>query len=361
MEILSYFEDNLMRCAQKLQNGGLVAFPTETVYGLGANALDANACASIFTAKGRPFTDPLIVHVPTLQQAFPLLCLSADETALVTTLSERYWPGPLTLILRKSALVPDVVTGGGEFVGIRIPAHPLALELLLKSGIPVAAPSANRFGHVSPTCAQHVADDLSHVDVLVLDGGNCAVGIESTIVKVEGRHLTVLRRGIVGVEDLEGVLKSAGIEAQVTILQRTVKTESEQQEAPGQLLTHYAPQLPAYLLHISSEHSVQDDEFGEEFSKNSSFLIDFGAKCRNYSKDFCGYIDLSPEGDIEIAISKAFTVLRVAEQNSEALRILLPDLSNFKDEKYLALHDRLFRSASGKIATFKVDSGRVFV
>ncbi|HPR86280.1 MAG TPA: L-threonylcarbamoyladenylate synthase, partial [Prolixibacteraceae bacterium] len=175
--------------AEIISKGGLVAFPTETVYGLGANALNPVAVAKIFEAKERPTFDPLIVHISSLIE---LEKLTGELDEKVMELAKRFWPGPLTMVLPKSNLVPDLVTSGLTTVGIRMPDHPVALELIRRSGCPIAAPSANKFGQLSPTTAAHVRKQLPHIDY-ILDGGKTAVGIESTIVSVEKDKCVVLR------------------------------------------------------------------------------------------------------------------------------------------------------------------------
>ena len=199
--------------AASLRAGGLVAFPTETVYGLGAHAFDADAVASIFTVKGRPRSDPLIVHVPSPEAAEELVRLDDDGLAVMRQLAAAFWPGPLTLVARACPELPPAVTAGTGFVGVRCPAHARATELLRAAGVPVAAPSANRFGHVSPTKPEHVMDDLGGHEIMVLlpsptpspssAAAACDVGIESTVLKVDGeaKELLLLRRG--GVPEAE--------------------------------------------------------------------------------------------------------------------------------------------------------------
>src|ERR1700722_9230468 len=185
--------------AQILRDGGLVAFPTETVYGLGANALDASAVAKIYELKGRPATSPLIVHASSIEMARSLV---TDLPREAEELAQRWWPGPLTLVLPKAAQIPDIVTAGLGTVGVRIPAHPLALELIEAGGLPLAAPSANRFGGLSPTTAGHVRAAFGDL-VPVLDGGPTRVGIESTVVSITDGKITLLRPGMITLGEIE--------------------------------------------------------------------------------------------------------------------------------------------------------------
>ena len=187
---------SLSDAAARIREGGVVAFPTETVYGLGANALDAAAVAKIFELKGRPGTSPLIVHVSSIEMAKKY---AADWPPVADDLARRHWPGPLTIVVKKSPAIPDIVTAGLGTVGLRMPAHELALQLIELAGVPIAAPSANRFTHLSPTTAQHVAGEFGDA-VEILDGGPCQVGIESTVVSVVDGELTMLRPGMISID-----------------------------------------------------------------------------------------------------------------------------------------------------------------
>jgi L-threonylcarbamoyladenylate synthase len=196
-------QDDIVRAAELLRAGRLVAFPTETVYGLGANALDAAAVARIFEAKGRPATSPVIVHVPSVDLARAIV---AEWPTAAEALARRFWPGPLTLVMRKHRRIPEQVTAGLDTVGIRVPAHRLAQALLRAAGLPVAAPSANRFSELSPTTAEHVRESLGERVDFVLDGGPTAVGIESTVLSLAMEPPCILRPGMVSKEDIESVI-----------------------------------------------------------------------------------------------------------------------------------------------------------
>jgi len=219
--------------AAALRRGELVAFPTETVYGLGADARSPAAVARIFAVKGRPATHPLIVHVHDMEAARPL-ARGWPETAL--RLAARFWPGPLTLVLRRGTGVPAAVTGGQDTVALRVPAHPVAQALLAAFDGPIAAPSANRHGHVSPTCAAHVRAEFGAAVPVVLDGGDCAIGLESTIVACDEGGVTLLRPGHIdraAIESVIGPLHVAGQDAP---------------RVPGGLRSHYAPATPTRLI-----------------------------------------------------------------------------------------------------------------
>ena len=222
--------------ARLLRDGGLVAFPTETVYGLGADAFDSEAVARIFEVKARPSFDPLIVH---LADASDVDRVARAEDPRVAVLAELFWPGPLTLVLPRRAEVPEIVTAGLDTVGVRVPGHPAARALIRAAGTPVAAPSANPFGYVSPTTATHVAERLGDSVDLVLDGGPCPVGVESTIVSLIGGSPAILRPGGVSAEELEDAL---GVRCE------RATAPTERPLAPGQLTRHYATRTPVRIL-----------------------------------------------------------------------------------------------------------------
>lgn len=219
----------IARAAAVLRQGGLVAFPTETVYGLGANALDVRAVAGIFEAKGRPAFNPLIVHAADVDTVRTLVARWPADAA---RLAGAFWPGPLTLVLPRAPAIPHIVTGGLEDVAVRIPAHPVALALLRACGLPIAAPSANRSSEISPTTAEHVIKALGERVSMVLDGGPTSVGIESTVIDLAGERPRLLRPGMVTVRELEAVIGQ---------LDRRPEPSGQAPRAPGQLARHYAP------------------------------------------------------------------------------------------------------------------------
>jgi L-threonylcarbamoyladenylate synthase len=220
------------RAAAFIREGKLVAFPTETVYGLGANALDAAAVERIFAAKGRPHTSPLIVHVDSIDMARGL---AAEWPVAAHILTHRYWPGPLTLVLPKRAIIPDIVTAGLPTVGLRMPAHPLALELIAAAAVPIAAPSANRFTELSPTTAGHVPEGIADY---VLDGGPARVGIESTVLSLAGAP-TLLRAGTIPLPEIEALIGPVQIGD---------TPAAGAHPSPGMHRRHYRPATPLYLM-----------------------------------------------------------------------------------------------------------------
>ena len=227
--------NEVSRAAALLRAGELVAFPTETVYGLGADATNPQAIAKIFAAKGRPADHPLIVHIP---DAAHLERWAIDIPEAAYRLAAAFWPGPLTLILKRHPAVLDAITGGQDTVGLRVPNHPLALQLLREFAGGVAAPSANRFGHVSPTTAEHVRDELGAAVSLILDGGPCAVGIESTILDLSGGEPRILRPGMLDAAAIAAVL---GVTPEFGATQNAPRVS-------GSLEAHYAPRTPLRLM-----------------------------------------------------------------------------------------------------------------
>ena len=220
----------LARAAELIRAGKLVAFPTETVYGLGANALDANAVGRIFHAKGRPSTSPLIVHVASVEMASTL---ATEFYPDAEKLAQAFWPGPLTLVLPKHAQIPDIVTAGLPTVGLRVPSHPVALALIREAGVPIAAPSANRFTELSPTRAEHVPAGLAE---MVLDGGPTSVGIESTVLSLNGGRAVLLRPGMVSQAAIEDVIGPIEVASQ--------PAGGEAHASPGMHAKHYSPRTP---------------------------------------------------------------------------------------------------------------------
>ncbi|RIH86054.1 L-threonylcarbamoyladenylate synthase [Calidithermus roseus] len=274
--------ENLEKAARILRSGGLVAFPTETVYGLGANALDAEAAARIFEVKQRPTFDPLIVHVASREM---LQQVAAEVSPQAEALIERFWPGPLTLVLPKAPAVPGIVTAGLPTVAARMPDHPVALELLRCAGVPVAAPSANPFGYLSPTRAEHVARMLGDRVELILDGGLTTHGVESTIVLL-GEKPTVLRYGAIPLEELEPVTGPLALSV----------GESLKPLVPGQLPQHYAPRTPIRI--------ARPEEVPTRGRKKLGYLA-----FKDVPRGFGVVKVLSPTGDLREAAAHLFEAL----------------------------------------------------
>jgi L-threonylcarbamoyladenylate synthase len=242
--------------AKILREGGTVAFPTETVYGLGANALDPVAVAKIFAAKGRPSWDPLIVHVGDREMLERVAVVTAQAEKLIGA----FWPGPLTLLLERTKEVPDAVTAGRPLVGVRMPSHPLALALIRAAGVPIAAPSANRFGHTSPTTAVHVLEDLDGRIDAVLDGGPTTVGVESTVLDPGQEPMLIYRPGAVTAEMIEAVAGAARVFRPAVAADGNPSGTPSSMPSPGVGIRHYAPRAKLILVGGAAELSARAEE-----------------------------------------------------------------------------------------------------
>lgn len=275
-----------------LEQGELVAIPTETVYGLAANALDEQAVAGIFKAKNRPSFDPLIVHTDSLEKVRSFV---QEIPELAKKLVTEFWPGPLTILLRKKSIVPDLVTSGLDSVAVRIPNHPMTLELLSKLDFPVAAPSANPFGYVSPTQASHVNAQLGRKVSYILDGGTCEVGVESTIVSFLQAKPRVLRLGGLAVESIETVIGKVEIN----------EHSSSAPAAPGMLKSHYSPGKSIVLINDFDLSGINDyAEIG---------CIVFNKPVESIPLE--NQLILSKSGDLDEAARNLFSSLRLLDQN----------------------------------------------
>ena len=314
MPVVPATQEAIRHAAEALARGDIVAFPTETVYGLGANALDARAVAKVFAAKERPRFNPLIVHVPGLGEA--------EKYAVVTDtarmLAQAFWPGPLSLVLKKrpASGIVDLVSAGLETIALRAPAHPVAQALLATVQFPIAAPSANRSGRISPTTAAHVEAELDDRPAMILDGGRCPLGIESTVVAVLGDAPALLRPGALAREAIELVLGAPLAAAAAT----------HPGASPGQLETHYAPSTPLRLGAVS----VAPDEA----------LLAFGGDVPAGAR---ATINLSASGNLEEAAARLFAALRDLDRSGATAIAVMPIPAHGLGE---AINDRLQRAAN---------------
>jgi len=308
---------DLQQAIAYLQDGETVAIPTETVYGLAANALDEKAVLKIFEAKQRPFFDPLIVHIDSVES---IAKYAQEVPPLAMLLAEKFMPGPITLLLKKQSIIPDVVTSGLDTVGLRIPAHPVAQQLLKQLPFPLAAPSANPFGYISPTTAQHVFEQLQGRIPFIVDGGDCSVGVESTIVEVIDDKVIVHRLGGLSIEAIQEVC--GNVELQLN--------QSSNPAAPGKLASHYAPKKPLVLGDVML--------LAEKFSNKKKGVIAF----KQYQNKFQDeVILLSAKGSLHEAASNLFKALRHFDKSN--CEIILAEY--FPDEGLgRAINDRLRRA-----------------
>lgn len=325
--------------AKALQQGKLVAFPTETVYGLGADALNSDAVKSIYIAKGRPSDNPLIVHISDIEMLKPLVAkIKPDVVKLVSA----YWPGPLTVVLQKSEIVPDVTTGGLDTVAIRMPDHPIALELIRKANIPIAAPSANRSGRPSPTLAEHVAEDLDGRISYIIDGGPCRVGIESTVVDMTGDTATILRPGGITPSMIEKVLGK--VELDKSLMD---KKNVEIPKSPGMKYRHYSPKADVFVVtgfhedvaNWTKNKIIQDKNMGKK-------SVVLAAKEHIEQFGLNNAISYGSVKDASEVAANIFSLFRKCDQDGVD-KIYVEAIS--KEGIGLAVMNRIEKAAGGKI------------
>jgi L-threonylcarbamoyladenylate synthase len=390
--LVSASPSSLDECGERLRNGQLVSFPTETVYGLGCHALDANAVRRVFDAKERPLSDPLIVHVSCGEDALGMWAASSSssevddddddvrrrriiESRALSALTSTFFPGPLTIVALARPDMPSILMAGTGYVACRSPSHVVANELIRRAGVPIAAPSANKFGHVSPTSPHHVMDDLGMEDVWIVDPGLdeadrgegsssvCRVGVESTVVKVEmhppsseerGRGvtgeedgvvgcITVLRHGAISLRSVQASIDDAGLSGYFDVVESVRFTsEDTNNVAPGQMVRHYSPNVPCFMVgctrqritttrfddsgdgaHVDERPPLDEDE---RSILSRSVIIDYGGRLAPYRKHALVYRDLSPNGDPIAAASSVFETLRWSETIDGAIRVFVPEL-----------------------------------
>jgi L-threonylcarbamoyladenylate synthase len=316
---------DIERAAAFLRKGQLVAIPTETVYGLAGNALDVKSVSSIFETKNRPSFDPLILHVASLEQVSLFVSEFPEK---LKCLAEAFWPGPLTVLLPRKASVPDLVTSGLDRVAVRVPNHPLTLALLAQLDFPLAAPSANPFGYISPTQAAHVAAQLGSQVPYILDGGACAVGLESTIVGMEGEQVVIYRLGGLELSEIESLV------GQVTVQAHSTSNPS----APGQLASHYAPRKPIFLGNLT-ELVPQLIQQGKEFG-----VLSFSTHFPSLPAD--RQVVLSATQDLKEAAQRLFMAMRLLDESQAELIVaeFVPEIGLGR-----AINDRLKRAATQPI------------
>ena len=313
---------DIPQAASYLKQGQLVAIPTETVYGLAGNALDVKAVSSIFEIKNRPSFDPLILHVASLEQVNSFVSSFPEK---LKRLAEAFWPGPLTVLLPRNASVPDLVTSGLDRVAVRVPNHPLTLALLAQLDFPLAAPSANPFGYISPTQAAHVDAQLGAQIPYILDGGACAVGLESTIVGMEGEQVVIYRLGGLDLSKIEAVVGPVTVQAH----------SSSNPSAPGQLASHYAPRKP-FLVGELNELVPRLMKEGKAFG-----ILSFSTHFPTLPTD--RQFVLSPSEDLQEAAQRLFMGMRLLDESDADLILAeyVPEIGLGR-----AINDRLKRAAA---------------
>ncbi len=310
--------ENIAQAAKVIKSGGLVAFPTETVYGLGANGFLPEAVAKIFEVKRRPTFNPLILHIASLEQ---LNLIAVVESEIVHKVIEKFWPGPLTLVLPKRESVPEIVTAGNPTVAVRMPSNKIAKRLIELSGVPIAAPSANVFGFLSPTSAQHVEKQLGKKIEMILDGGLTDVGIESTIIEVTKEKIFLLRPGGVPLEEIEEITGNLSF-----------KGDNVNPNSPGQLKSHYAPRIPLRFFDEVKKKEIADKKLAALFFKRGKT-----------TGNFVAVKILSEKGDLREAAANLFAFLHELENsNAEMILVEKPPFEGLG----IAITDRLRRAAN---------------
>ncbi len=330
-----HVQSTIEKAGETIKNGGLVIFPTETVYGLGGNATSDTAAASIYQAKGRPADNPLIIHIANPWDAYQY----TYPTPVYDLLASAFMPGPLTVIMKSKDTVPLTVRAGLDTVAVRCPSHPVAQALIRAAGVPIAAPSANISGKPSPTCASHVRDDMDGRVDMILDGGNCEVGLESTIVKIEDDgHLTLLRPGAVTIRDLREVVPHVEIASAVTAM----LAEGERVLSPGMKYRHYAPTAPVYLL---NGDAVAKCNYIKTHLQSKCAVLCYNEELPYFREMFSSediYL-LGSQSDLATQAHRLFYLLREADKGGyEAIYAPLPS----KEGIGLALYNRMIRAAA---------------
>ena len=334
--------DVIRQAAEVIRRGGLVAFPTETVYGLGADAMNAEAVARIFVVKGRPASDPLIVHIANGKD---LERVAREWPPQARVLSDSFWPGPLTLVLPRAEALPPSVTAGLDTVAVRMPAHPVALALIRAARTPIAAPSANLFGHVSPTTAQHVLDDLGERVDLILDGGPAFIGLESTVLDLSGEQPAILRPGGISHEALSRVLGPVAVRAH----DHQPRRNRSGIPSPGLLEKHYAPR--ARLIFFRGEEQKVLVAMVKQLDQLLAQRKRVGVLVASEDKTvFAGYPviveDLGPRDDLNLVATRLFGAVRTLDE--QGVDVILA--RGFGTAGLgLAIEDRLTKAAGGQV------------
>lgn len=340
------WDKQLDGAASVLRAGGLVAFPTETVYGLGANALDCDAVDKIYKAKGRPSDNPLIIHIAD-RNVLDSIVSEVPSSAL--SLMDSFWPGPLTMIMPKSSNIPSVITAGLDTVAVRMPSNPIALALIKKAGVPVAAPSANSSGKPSPTMAKHVIEDLSGKVDIIIDGGSTNVGVESTVLDITSRPPMILRPGGVTVEQLSKLLPAVGTDPAAACI---YTIDSPAPRSPGMKYRHYSPEASLLLIQGSPENTVAEISRRAELyirEKRSIGLLITEETAGHYGAELytsCKVLSLGSRKNPETLASNLFRCLR--EFDEKEVEVILAETP---EEKGIgnAVMNRMVKAAGGNI------------
>lgn len=329
--------ENINLIKETIQSGELIAFPTETVYGLGADGLNEEAVKKIFQVKGRPQDNPLILHIENMEMLKELV---EGDLSKAKDLIDKFWPGPLTLVLKKSKIVPEIITAGLDTVAIRMPNNEIALEIIKISNRPIAAPSANISGRPSPTDAKTCMEDLEGKIPLIIDGGNTLVGLESTVLDITGEIPTILRPGAITLEDIQEILPNV-------VVDKGILKSGEKPKSPGQKYKHYAPKAEAYLISGSSDVE-KESKIYEFLKENKEKKVSLMVTSELYNKiDNLNLeiIDLGSRDNLEKIASEIFRSLRTLDKNHVDV-ILCEEIT--KEGIGLAIMNRLEKSTQNR-------------
>tara|TARA_B110000971_G_C20010104_1_gene501149 strand:- start:545 stop:1651 length:1107 start_codon:yes stop_codon:yes gene_type:complete len=350
----SLTDENIHKCARKILEGEVVIFPTETVYGIGASSMNPVAIKQLYSIKHRPMNNPLIMHVLNWRAAKIYTNTTTSEENIILELTKQFWPGPLTILTKKSKYVSDIVSGGTDWVSIRCPSNSIARKLLEYSMVPIVAPSANISGKITSTYKDHIQKyfDNAHVSMLV-DPEPCTIGIESTILKIDGNNISIVRPGIITMANI----KSCLCDTTFNKLQYTMCAISEQVEHPGSNISHYSTDKKTMLFNFidtqfAKEANV-DSAITESLGKSIDYYltqcacIDFNNKNFHCRDKFGAYVDLSENGSVEEALFNLYNVLHQLN-NTPVANILIFDFWSDKDGLYNTMFDRLFRCCNGQ-------------
>jgi len=350
-------DQDIRQCADKIVSGEIVVFPTETVYGIGASCMSGKAIKQIYEIKKRPSNNPLIMHILNMRGAKLYTKLSKEEEDIVTQLTDTFWPGPFTILVKKSDYVPNIVSSGTDWVSLRSPSNAIARKLLEYSMVPIVAPSANMSGRITSTYKDHIMKYFKNSRInLLLDDEPTSIGVESTIVKVENNVVSVVRPGVITKDDIVNCLKSSKNEncQSASIIQCDV---SEQAEHPGSSISHYAPSKKTLLFNfIDSKFAEEvnvDSKITESLSKSIDYYltkcacVDFNNKNFHCRDKFGAYVDLSESGDVAEALFNLYNVLHQLEE-TPIENILIFDFWSDKEGLYNTMFDRVIRCSNGK-------------
>lgn len=353
-KIYTNTDDNLMLLGKKIFNGEIVIFPTETVFGMGTNGLSETAVDNIFKLKNRPKNNPLILHCLGYNDAKLLVDLNKDDDYKFRLLSEKYWPGPLTVVLKAKKIIPKNVTSNTGYVGLRSPKNDSTRRIIEYSKVPLAAPSANISGKVSSTCIEHVKKYFDSSDVNILDDNYvCNIGIESTVIMLENGKINILREGIITSSELKLFIRKLNIKHNSNDFLIIDDQKINKIISPGQSILHYSPNKPLYILNIIDYRNTFENSSLEEFSNytqnylKNSILIDFNKICLKYQDIFLGYVDLSSNGDIKEAIFNLYNVFHQLN-DIDCDKIFIYNFSRIENTYMSAIWDRIRRASENK-------------